>query len=87
MTHTPGPWKARTHDRLDDLIIGADGEIVAHLYEERDREEVEANFALIAAAPAMLDALEEIANFPHLDCQEGYCPRDVAREAIKGALL
>ena len=66
MTHTQGPWKARTHDRLDDLIIGADGEIVAHLYEERDREEVEANFALIAAAPDMLEALEAFTNDPDI---------------------
>ena len=58
--HTPGPWTARPHSKLDDFIVGADGTLIKPTnYEELERATLEANFRLmIAAAPDMLAALE-----------------------------
>jgi hypothetical protein len=62
--HTPGPWTGVLHgemrtgwrispyDRLSDPVP------VAHVYGHRDNEESCANARLIAAAPALLEALE-----------------------------
>ena len=60
MSHTPGPWK----------IVRIDGELVGSIYRGKTRicagiiddmklrREAEANAALIAAAPDLLEALE-----------------------------
>lgn len=59
---TPGPWRIKNssspiaHERV--RILGADGESVASSAAYRDTKEAEANARLIAAAPAMYEALK-----------------------------
>lgn len=53
MTHTPGPWRA---DRQ--YVIDADALTVARVASHGARAQYEANARLIAAAPAMLEALK-----------------------------
>ena len=72
MTHTPGPWTARTANLTggEDITIEARTPIhnnpvfIARAYNSgilgTSDPEREANARLIAAAPAMLDALREI---------------------------
>lgn len=53
--HTPAPW------RLDkDLILARDGTSPARAHEYSDANEVSANARLIAAAPEMLEQLEQV---------------------------
>ncbi len=93
MNHTPGPWKILRLDLGDEEIFFVPVEILAGsgklvvAYEgglapaahEWTAEEIEANAALIAAAPDMLEALETIMNIGDKAC------RDIARAAIKKA--
>lgn len=58
MKHTPGPWRNITKS-CD--IIGANRERVASVDPYKDDETIEANAALIAAAPELLSALRKIA--------------------------
>lgn len=63
MSHTPGPWTFFERDSMK-YLVGADGQGFAHtvgLLEPRDT----ANARLIAAAPALLEALE--ATLPSLE--------------------
>ena len=64
VTHTPGPWKvgARHPGRI---IAPESHTIIAYTTEddEMPREHEAANAQLIAAAPEMLEALEETAQF------------------------
>ncbi len=64
MEHTPGPWEARSRG-LDDgtlIVSSSDGELavirnsVDRTFDNNDRDV--ANARLIAAAPALLEALE-----------------------------
>jgi hypothetical protein len=50
MTHTPGPWECKGHE-----VHMPDGGRIWHM-----RFENEANARLIAAAPAMLEALKMV---------------------------
>lgn len=69
MTHTPGPWKILTADdgfigdeEKKDLGIAAGG-IIAEVFYRIDDDifaDVEANATLIAAAPDLLDELENM---------------------------
>ncbi|CAN0620485.1 conserved protein of unknown function [Burkholderia multivorans] len=81
--HTPGPWavpeshgKARVWARHEFLV--ADCNVSDHLR----TVEKKANARLIAAAPDLLDALEEIVNTPHLGGKGGF---QKARAAIAKA--
>jgi len=57
--HTPGPWVCPYGSR----IYGADGlELAATAYAHRGTNETEANAALIAAAPELLIAFENLVN-------------------------
>ena len=61
--HTPGPWKAVQHPREHKwawTIEGADGvgQIIARIGLVNDAQAVAANAYLIAAAPAMYEALK-----------------------------
>ena len=74
MTHTPGPWKILRQDLGDEEIffvpveiLAGNGKLVvayegglAPAAQEWTVEEIEANASLIAAAPDMLEALEEV---------------------------
>lgn len=63
-THTPGPWKAVQHPREHKwawTIEGADGvgQSIARMGLVNDAQAVAANAHLIAAAPAMYEALQD----------------------------
>ncbi len=62
--HTLGKWKISHHDDDDNLVIRADdGRIIANLEIDRhmmDDDEIAANARLIAAAPDLLEALQEM---------------------------
>lgn len=69
MFHTPEPWSLSNPDSpQDSSILGADGELViAGEYDGymvpfacREEEEAGANARLIAAAPELLKALEQV---------------------------
>jgi hypothetical protein len=65
-THTRGPWTVATPSAGFSAIYGPDGQLVFGLAaggpEERQSDDVcTANAALIAAAPAMLEALRPLA--------------------------
>lgn len=59
MNHTPGPWKITDAEFIDD----AKGGPVARVYSQmRPKDEWQANAALIAAAPELLEALKALYN-------------------------
>lgn len=60
--HTPGPWKAEQPWSGFTAIYGSDGKLIFGLaageaHERRSDDECSANLALIAAAPALVEAL------------------------------
>lgn len=63
-THTPGPWASdeMIHNMMEFRIYSSAGKIIARVQDfttfREDVEQAEANAALIAAAPAMLEALK-----------------------------
>lgn len=78
--HTTGPWHCHDGERDDQFIIVCDahgdgdhGHVVALIQPHTDElpdfmvPEARANAALIAAAPDLLAALEEIAGYPHAE--------------------
>jgi len=61
--HTPGPWKTQTHISLDRLEIrDANGRRIAECAMDfpMSAKTHDANASLIAAAPELLEALQEI---------------------------
>lgn len=61
MKHTKGPWIIKNDDHHINAIFNQDGERVAtNLGETRNEHE---NLTLIAAAPEMLEALEEVESY------------------------
>ena len=58
--HTPGPWKANFAISGSVYIFGGDRNFVCVFNEWRDEANQEANANLIAAAPDLLEALEEL---------------------------
>jgi hypothetical protein len=61
MTYTPGPWTAerrRNETRIHRTHNGKTGLQIAVMVGDEDYAEVSANARLIAAAPAMLEALK-----------------------------
>jgi len=62
--HTKGPWKAdwTRPGKVSWRVVGSDGGGVAAIVatQNRDPEEKEANASLIAAAPELLEALEDL---------------------------
>jgi len=85
-THTPGPWKVDADERS--VIAAPNGEWVAQVITQRHLDEKRANAKLIAAAPNLLAALEDIAknHYPECSCPtpecEMTCTNGVARAAI-----
>jgi hypothetical protein len=92
---TPGPWVA---DGYDVRQSGSNGSrMVAAIcytgplhtpaseYPKSCRLQDEANARLIAAAPDLLEALEEMARFCETGDYDGTDPLDMAFEAIKKA--
>ena len=64
MQHTPGPWRVYQSKRFPTIAINGDkGSVrVANTYGELDFQRQMANARLIAAAPAMYEALEDALN-------------------------
>ena len=59
--HTAGPWSV---DKYTLCVEGSDDIAVAQVwYDTRGLKEAEANARLIAAAPELLEALEDIAKY------------------------
>lgn len=57
MNHTPGPWK------VDRPYIRGAGRVIATLESGRNEGEDAANARLIAAAPELFEALENLMDF------------------------
>lgn len=59
MTHTPGPWTAAADDYLPNItfIHSEQVDTVARIWHGKNKD---GNARLIAAAPEMLEALEEL---------------------------
>lgn len=55
--HTPGPWMPSWRDYGG--VIDKDGYVVAQAATFRNKEVIEANARLIAAAPDLLEALQD----------------------------
>ena len=72
--HTPGPWVPEIYGERN-YVVGPDDKSVASITRKEDAN-------LIAAAPDLLEALEEIASYPSLDAQE---LMRIARKAIARA--
>lgn len=83
MQHTPGPWVfIESNDaRIPDRITSATGSPVASGSIGINRHDAR----LIAAAPDLLAALQDLASFDDWSCHEnqiGFVMRDIARCAI-----
>jgi K+/H+ antiporter YhaU regulatory subunit KhtT len=90
MTHTPAPWRAGTGITNDGarVVVSEDGRIAdVHVRDENapkknlwqfEDAEREANARLIAAAPDLLAALENINKFPRVP--------EVVREVCRAAI-
>ena len=76
MTHTPGYWKHTLKDGWDIVKSESGIEICNLIYNCPD------NAVLIAAAPEMLEALEEVKSFGSKIPKEFH---DIAKQAIKKA--
>jgi hypothetical protein len=76
--HTPGPWAVHPVRARVDAFNSGDALPVCELLwptDERTEEETEANAALIAAAPDLLEALQRLRNeakLTGLDQQAGW---------------
>jgi hypothetical protein len=60
---TPGPWRAEGPDDFRDFNILHDGDslaVAAAVSNMRSLDEIEANARLIAAAPDLIEALEDL---------------------------
>jgi hypothetical protein len=60
MRTTPGPWTAKPSEDGDTIWIGNDGEHACCVPGYTDHPGNKANAALVAAAPTMLAALQEL---------------------------
>lgn len=58
-THSPGPWRQGESDELT-IIEDAEGNLVAFVDLDGMTAQDRANFALIAAAPKLLEALKRL---------------------------
>jgi len=78
MKHTPGPWRADFGEAI--RIKDAQGNTictVTHLTKagRRKASEVEANAKLVAAAPELLEDLEDRLSQTHCGCEHPACRR------------
>jgi hypothetical protein len=60
-THTPGPWHRNiSADGKYPTVFAGRNQHVAVASQQKDSAETEANISLIAAAPDLLDALQDL---------------------------
>ena len=83
--HTPGPWHTELVTKTDTqlqatLVVGADdsiwpsfGRTIAEVGHWRDRPNSEADAHLIAAAPCLLQCLEEVEVWVDADGNKHWC--------------
>jgi hypothetical protein len=94
--HTPGPWHyvgdSLTHRQFDIHSPGVHHQHICTVNNlsvealwKRDAQQAEANARLIAAAPALLEALRLAANINPYGSVENANARDAARAAIARA--
>lgn len=85
--HSPGPWRhVTTHPAEPNLVVDANGEYVVRHCVAGGRGLVidETDARLIAAAPALLEALKTLLGQVHADClREG---EEVAVEAAEALI-
>lgn len=79
MKHTPGPWGVV--DENPTIYVCGQNEdlVIADCREANDRDELLANARLIAAAPEMLAALNEISEIGKTLNTDGACLHDIPR--------
>ena len=89
---TPGPWRYGLNKRGQRRVFAADGwEVVRAMSARRNKQERDANARLIAAAPDLLAALQEIVlhcrpdGLPEPIAAAKRYPRELARAAIARA--
>ena len=87
MKHTEGPWSAaEPRHNYDTVIRGPKGEPIAlALIAGYTKQEGTANAALLAAAPDLLEALEEMVDLVELMCPFDGPQQRNARAAIARA--
>ena len=80
MKHTPGPWGVAPNRKqvLAPHVIQRDNVLVRKL-SGATPEQVEANARLIAAAPELFEALEEVAAL--------FCPDSLPHEVVRAVSL
>lgn len=75
--HTPGPWDALFSEHRKPLVVHESASVaIVTEVNFRDMQESNANARLIAAAPDMLTALEELLDEEDLQCSRitnGHC--------------
>lgn len=82
--HTPGPWTRGTDNWSSHVIAPTEyGSPVLAVFSGRGREEDDANAALTAAAPDMLEALEFWINYTGDELDVDFEP--ICRSAIAKA--
>ena len=85
--HTPGPWRAQFREVTS--AVASDGRVASlsqlNRVRRREPDEVAANARLIAAAPDMLEALEDARDWCLDDDGGDYWPYKAIIEAIDKA--
>ena len=83
--HTPGPWEACIHSgSFDQPFIESDHGVIGRLHRMEDRKHVD-NAILIAAAPELLEALNELIPFASEWINDNHPAMIKAKQAIKKA--
>jgi len=79
--HTPGPWTVKNDPVAPERVVVDMGDGIVAVHPFKDWKSNADRARLIAAAPDLLAALEQIANLP----DEGEGGNDIARAAIAKA--
>jgi len=81
--HTPGPWAVFDFSR--DMILDSNGDLIAVIIDGKSDETKLANARLVAAAPDLLEALEEALKEFLFDCYDDHPLAEKWRAAITKA--
>ena len=89
MTHTPGPWKRGKADFADRIVTDSDDQqqtIAEVWYFGHSCATLDANACLLAAAPELLEALEEAAELLDDAASGEYKPDSFSSEAARAVI-